>query len=292
MANPFQIIGQDWGNFPNIITGGLTDQPDWNPAQLDAGTNGIIADQAREGQMTPEQITAQQLYGTSATMAQPATGGAVAQQQASLGGADNTAVTQALNDRANRIYSSQYNQLQNAAAAGAPVRQGQLMAQSAHALQAQQNVNDQLNRQQMAVTLQKQGMRNQIIGQILSGAGSFAGTYAGMNGGKGAGQAFASQMQGELNNTNMPAYTSDPNAPYNLTGDPSAQNPGYGLGVDQSMGSVPNQGLGPLGYGYPGQDGNGYYGEPWLQQKQPPLRNMYGNQTGGYGLGVSTDGLQ
>ena len=262
------------GNAPNVLTGGATDQPDWTPSLLDNGTNTVIGQQAALGNQSQQDIVSKDLYGTSATMP-TATGGAVAEQQAELGGgnaSDNAAVSQALNDRANRLYASQYNQLLNAAIAGAPAQQGQYMSQAANALQQQQNVNDQLNRQQIAVTLQKQSLRNQIIGQLMGGAGTAAGLYAS---GRRTGSYDAPTQKAfdELNspdNKNNPGnFTSDPNAPYNLTGDLSSQTPDY-LGLQQmpanqafvgSMGlgaSQPNLGV-STEMGHPGEDGNGYY---------------------------------
>ena len=172
--------------------------------------------------------------------------------------------------------------MRNAAVAGAPATQGRLMGQASNALQQQQNVNDELNRQQMAVTLQKWGMRNQIIGQLFGGAGNFAGTYAGMQGGRGAASAFNDQLQGKLSGMNAPTYQGDPNS-YNLgVGEAQPTSP-YGLGVDTSM-MRPEPGMGYYGMTSPGE-GQGFNG-------QNPYGGYQNNMNGGYGLGVSTNGLQ
>lgn len=273
MASFLDSIGM--GNAPNVFTGGLTDQPDWTPAMLDPGTQSIINQQYQQAQMTPQQLEAMQLQGTSPTMGAPATGGAVAQQQNALGGSDNQAVSQALNDRANRLYSSQFNQLQNQAAANVPGLQGRLTNQGANAEQQAQNVNDQLNQMQMQVTAHKNAMRNQVIGQILGGAGSFAGTYAGMQGGRGANpmNGLNAAQESPGNPSNPGNYQSDYNQPYNLTGDPNYMNtPNYLSGV--------------------GQDGNGYLGEPapGMPDSMYGMPGGYGPNQNGYGLGVSFNG--
>ena len=266
-------LANGWGNFPNVITGGATDIPDWDPANLDAGTNAIIAQQAAEGGLTQQQIAQQQLQGTSPTMA-AATGGQVAQQQATLGGdsSDNAAVSAALNDRANRLYSAQYNQLQNAAIAGAPARQAQLMTAAAGGLQDQQNVNDQLNRQQIAVTLQKQSLRNQIIGSILSGAGAAVGSYEGAKKGKVQPADPTADNQ----------YSGDP-------GDPTFMGPQQENAINQNtMGNAyTGPDYGTMGPQY-GQDGNGYMGEvsPGAGQGYNGTQPM-----GGYGLGITSNGV-
>lgn len=246
-----------YSNAPNVLTGGLTDQPDWTPTQLDPYTTALINQENAQGNQSLDQIKQQELNGTSATMPS-ATGGAVGQQQASLGGSGVDAATAtALNDRANRLYSSQYNQLENQATASAPGRQAQLVNQAAGGLQSQQNVNDALNQMQMQVTAQKNAMRNQIIGQVLSGAGSFAGTYAGM------------KPTNQLD-------TSTQTMMNQMNGTPGPQTPELGSGLN---GTAPNLGVPMNNFGSPGQDGNGYYGEP------PPGNNQ------GYGLGVSYQGL-
>lgn len=267
-------------NTPNILTGGLTDQPQWNPVNLDPDTVNLINNMNQRGQASAQDVANQTMAGTSPTMPN-ATGGAVAQQQATLGGDADPSVTQALNDRANRMYAAQYNQLQNQALAAAPGRQGAYQNAAAQALQAQQNVNDELNRQQMAVTQQQWAMRNQVVGQLFSGAGAMFGALAAGKAGSNAGSAFAQAINGPITNTNMPSYTSDYNSPYNLTGDPTFLAPGYGLGVDTGMGTEgmaqglnSQYGQGPIGYGYPGQDGNGYYGEPPPTNSSDPY---YGN---------------
>ena len=168
-----------FGNAPNVLTGGATDRPDWTPTNLDQGTVDLINQELAQGNLTPAQIAAQSLQGTQKTMGS-AVGGAVGQQQSALGGASDDATTAALNDRANRLYAAQYNQLQNAAIAGAPARQGQLQSQAMNALQQQQNVNDQLNQMQMQVTLNKEAVRNNIIGQLFGGFGNYVGAYRGM----------------------------------------------------------------------------------------------------------------
>lgn len=270
MATALSNVGDflGLGNAPNILTGGATQNPDWNPSNLDAGTNAIISQQAAEGNLSNQDLINKQLAGTSSTMPS-ATGGAVAQQQAGLGGSDNAAVTAALNDRANRLYSSQYEQLQNQAAAGAPVQRAHMMNQAANALQQQQNVNDQLNRQQMAVTLQKEGMRNQIIGQLFQGGGAMAGTMA-------AKGSMPKELQGQFDAMNSPDnpsnpgnYTSDPSQPHNLTGD-------WQTPQSQSLGTGYENGF---QYNPPGTDGNGYYGHQWMAP---------GNS--GYGLGMTYNG--
>lgn len=269
------------GNLPNIVTGGLTDEPQWYPQNLDPTTQALIGQMGAEGNLTPQQIEAMLLQGTNAQMQAPATGGQVAVQQQTLGGPQDAAVTQALNDRANRLYASSYNQLQNAAAAQAPLTHARLQNQASGAYQAQQNVNDELNRQQMQVTLNQWSMRDKIIGQLFQGAGNAAGTYAGMNAGMGSQNAFNNQLQGQLQGMNQ-SFTSDPNSPYNLMGDPSSTNPAGSLGVDTSMDGNGYSGMTPPG------SGQGYNGNMPIGGYQ---NTMPGTQSG-YGLGISTNGLQ
>lgn len=205
-------------NFLNVLTGGLNQHPDWDPANLDPGTASIIQQQADLGHLSQPEIVERQLYGTNPTM-DAATGGAIAQQQAAMGGNDPSVAT-ALNDRASRMYDSQYNQLHNAAVAGAPAKQGAFMNQAANALQQQQNINDALNRQQMEVTANKTAMRNQVIKQIFGGAGQFAGTYYGA---KDAQKKNAPQqgLQSNMNDSNSTPYAGP---------DPQSAGGGFGQG--------------------------------------------------------------
>lgn len=267
----------------NFFSGGLTEQPAYNPVPLDAGTDSIINQETAQGNLSPQQLEQMELQGTSPTMPS-ATGGAVANQQTTLGGAGDASVGSALDARANRLYDSQYNQLNAQAVANAPAMQGGMMNNASQALQAQQNIGNQINAQQMQVIANQNALRSKVVGQLFSGAGAFAG---GMMGGR---QAAAMQgIQGSLNNMNDPNsgftpgyaqdnpaggtnYSSDPNAAYNLTGDASSAG---APSLDVPMNNF-SSGTGPYGYGNPGQDGNGYYGNT------PP--NI------GYGLGFSTNG--
>lgn len=229
-----------YANAPNVLTGGLTDKPDWTPAQLDPYTSALIDQENSQANKSVGQIQQDQLYGTSPTMPS-ATTGAISQQQSGLGGGIDSSTESALDARANRIYSSQYNQLQNQAAANAPLIKAHLMGQAAGALQKQQDINNQLNQMQMQVTEHKNQMRNQIIGQLFSGAGSFAGTYAGAQGsGGGSNLVENSNGQGIDNNGyqgyGSPSQQSQMNTPMNNFGNTNnnyAQpqggiNPGYG----------------------------------------------------------------
>ena len=267
----------------NFLSGGLTEQPSYDPVTVSQGTQDIINQETAQGNLSQQQLAQMELQGTSATMPS-ATGGAVANQQTTLGGAGDSAVGSALDARANRLYDSQYNQLNAQAIAAAPAMQGGMMNNASQALQAQQNIGNQINAQQMEVQANQAALRSKVISQLFSGAGAFAGTAAA--GGAGGANAGTQAMMNNMNDPNSgftpgyaqdnPAggtnYTSDPNAQYNLTGDTSSVNtPGLGVPMNNF-----SSGTGPYGYGNPGQDGNGYYGNT------PP--NI------GYGLGVSTNG--
>ena len=273
------VNAESLGNLGNLVTGGLADAPQYNPVYLTGPTQAVIQDEAANGGLTQQQIIDRELYGTDTT-APNATAGAVGQQQAALGGTADPNVAAALNNRASRLYDSQYNQLQAQAKAAAPIIQGNLTTQAVKGLQTRQDVANQINSEQMQVLANQNALRDQVVSQLFGAGGQFAGTLAAAN----RGSALSPQTQGDINymnsgqmtpdyaSTNVmgeSGYQSDPNAPYNLTGQQSS----YGaprLGVNKSMGT------GPYGYGNPGEDGNGYYGNT------PP--NI------GYGLGVSFNG--
>lgn len=249
MAKGLQNI---FGNVTGTLTGGLTDaSPDWMPAQLDAGSQSIIDQQLQDSHLSDQEILNRQLNGTSQTMPD-ATGGQVAVQQNTLGGAADPSVSKALNDRANRLYSSQYNQLQNQAISNIPVMRGRLMGQAGNALEEQQKINDALNRYQTDVTMQKENYRNQLIGNLFGGAGSFAGGYFGRQAMRNNGNGIpdSSNYNSGTNNVNYRSQgigqgfgpgqywdsgnqqVDNPNSPRMV-----ADNSGYGLGrTFQGMG--------------------------------------------------------
>ena len=260
----------DMGNLGNLATGGLAEQPNYTPVYLDPYTNQVINNEANEGNLTQQQIIQKELYGTNPN-APNATGGAVHQQQAAMGGKVDPNVEAALNNRAGRLYDAQYNQLKAAATANAPAVQGQLVNQATQGLQAQQNVGNQINAQQMQVIANQNSLRNQVISQLFGAGGQAAGTFAAAQGGGGLGAALASQSA-QMN--------WDPNF------NPQTPEMNYG-GGGQSPG---------LGVNY-GMDGNGYYGEappsgnPSLLDR-PNGTTGYGMNTNGmgYGLGYSYQG--
>lgn len=254
------------GGLPDLLTGGLAYQPDYNPTYLDPYTNEVIGNEAAEGNETQQQIIDKELYGTSST-GPNATGGTVAQQQAAMGGQTDPNVTAALNNRAGRLYDSQYNQLKAQATANAPAIQGQLINQGVGALQQQQDVGNQINDTQMQVIANQNALRNQVISQLFGAGGQFAGTMAGMK----------DQGPGWKNN---PGSAGSQNFDQSVL-DSNAQAPSDAQFYNQGTPGIPGQvnpiGTGPYGYGNPGQDGNGYYGNT------PP--NI------GYGLGRSYNGM-
>lgn len=258
------------GNLGNLATGGLAQQAEYNPVYLDPYTRAVIGDQAAEGAQTQEQIIQNELYGTNPN-APNATGGAVHQQQAAMGGTADPNVEAALNNRAGRLYDAQYNQLKAAATANAPAIQGNLINQGVKGLQGIQDVGNQINAQQMQVIANQNSLRNQVVSQLFGAAGQFAGTMAAARGGGGVGGALASQM-GQMNSdSNFNPQTPD------MTYGRSGQAPGLGVNY--------------------GMDGNGYYGEtppssnPSLLDR-PPGSTGYGMNTNnmGYGLGYSYNG--
>jgi len=239
------LLYNQFGNLGNE----LFSNPDWTPAPLDANTAGIINEQYARGNLSDQDLVNLQLQGTNPTMA-PATGGAVGQQQATLGGVDAPAVTQALNDRANRLYAGQYNQLKNQAIANAPNIHGNLLSQGANALLQQQAINNELNRQQVAVTLQKEAMRNQIVANLMGGAGSFTGGYMGRNAMKNSGNGPSPQYSGDENSPNFMG----PPRPTPMNGGQAWSGPDYEMnGRSSNLPSDSQQwGLGPStinGYG-------------------------------------------
>lgn len=257
------LNGMDAGNLPNVLSGGLADQPNYNPTYLDPYTNEVINQETAEGGQTQQQIIQKELYGTD-PRAPNATGGAVAQQQASQGGQPDPNVTAALNNRAGRLYDSQYNQLQAQATANAPAIQGQLVNQGVQGLQAQQDVGNKINETQMQVIANQNALRNQVVSQLLGGGGQFAGTLAG-SGAFSSNSGMNPQTSLALNSMN-----NDPNL------NPQAPE------LNSGMQSIPDSQAYNLGIQSPIRDGNGYYGET------PNTPSLTGG--GGYGLGYSYNG--
>lgn len=222
----------------DVLSGGLSNPAQLAVADLDPTTMALIDQQVSQGQASQDQIIQNELHGTSATMPS-ATGGAVAQQQSALGGADNAAVTQALNNRASRLYASQYGQLQGTATAQAPILKSKLMAQGIQGLQDQQNIANEISRQQMQAQVQQQQIRNQVIGQLFGGAGKFAGMYAAAGGfGGGNGENIEQEENQYSGNPYDPNFMGPP-APAAAMGDRSMMNswagPDSGIGMGRSF---------------------------------------------------------
>lgn len=238
--------------FLDFISGGLANQPQYTPQNLDPGTLALIQQEAQRGSLSPDQIQAMELQGTSPTM-ENATGGAVANQQSTLGGGGGPEVSAALNGRAQRLYNAQYGELRNQAAAQAPLMQAGYMNNATNALQQQQNVSNANNTNAMQAVANQNAMRSKVIGQLFSGAGSFAGTMAA---GRPSGPGVDSTTQNMMDQMNQNPGPQMPEMAPQFSSEP----PGLGVNTD-------------MGYGSPGTDGNGYYGNK--------------NQAPGYGLGVT-----
>ena len=231
--------------FLDFISGGLANQPQYTPTPLDPNTLALIQQEAARGGLSPDQITSQELQGTSPTM-ENATGGAIAQQQSTLGGSGGPQVGEALNNRAARLYNSQYNELQNQAKAQAPLMQAGYMNNATNALQGQQNVANANNTNAMQAIANQNAMRSKVIGQLFGGAGSFAGTMAASGGSN-----YAPQTP-PIQNSNGQGVS---NNGYEGYGSPGSES--FSSYHSNSIGMPSSYG----GYGSPGQAGNGYYGE-------------------------------
>lgn len=185
----------------NLLTGGTNQKPPYNPVYLDPGTESVINQEAAQGNQSQAQITANELNGTNPTLGNvTGAGTAVGYQQAALGGDADPNVAAALNNRASRMYDAQYNQLAQQAKFNAPAIQGQLASQAANSLQANQNIENQINTNQLDAITKQNMIRQQVIGSLFGGAGSFAGGYLGNNGG-----AFGNNNNGSNNSSDSPS---------------------------------------------------------------------------------------
>ena len=208
--------------------------PDLQTTQLDPATLGLINQMAAEGNQSQAQLITQEMAGVAPTMP-TATGGQTAIQQGSLGGPQNAATTQALNDRANRMYASAYNQMLQGAVTAAPSMQARLMNQATSSLGQQQNVTNALSAQQMQAAINSEQMRAQVIGSLFGGLGKAGGAYAGSKADQSQGYDMSQVPDysgGTGQNYASGYYSADPSSPnFNGPQQQGAASGQQGLGV-------------------------------------------------------------
>lgn len=94
-------------------------------------------------------------------------------------GANDPSMSHAIQERANRLYGSDLNQLQRQTKAGMPAQRAQIADQAFQPLMGQQNLAEQANAQQVQADMNRRALRNSVISSLFQAGGSAAGMAAG-----------------------------------------------------------------------------------------------------------------
>lgn len=164
-------------DYLNRATGGSAGQPDYHPATLDAGTQGLIDQSIKRSQMTPDQFAAEQNQGVSESANQLAQNEQQAKQSdQSMGEAPGQ---DAINSAIRNQYASQtgktVNRLKDAYSQNAMMTKNAALLQASTNAIARQNIQVQTYSQLMNAQNQVEAARAQIISSILGAGGSAAG---------------------------------------------------------------------------------------------------------------------
>lgn len=184
-------------------------------APIDEGTNQVANQQNDLANRSQGQMVNDRLAGTDQTQHLNQSLQDLRDRQRALGGMDNGAMNQALNNRASQHYERSLNQIQRQAQFDAPGRQSQMLAganQNKMAIRgANQGIVDRLEQSRV----QNEMARNQVISSVMGAAGSIVGSGLGAamkgnsNGPQKGGGAQSNWQSGDNGESAGPDYGFD-----------------------------------------------------------------------------------
>lgn len=192
LANPLSAQAMLAGKVAGRMDKGVAQQ---QTAELDPDTKALMAGQRGEAAKTLDETAAESMQGAESA------GGALQpqasqfdQQSTALGMANPADLSQVLQKRANKKYSSDIIKLQNKSKLEAGDRMNERQKMAMQNLQAQNALHQEKYNNALANEKAKKAARGQMLGSVLGIAGTLGGMAAGGAGGAKVGGAAGSGL--------------------------------------------------------------------------------------------------